>query len=126
MTPERPRIERLELAGFKSIREAVIDFTGLNVLIGSNGAGKSNLVSFFAMLRAFFNKRLNEYVARNGGPNALLHLGVKQTSEIRMTLTIHTPEGKGLFHQSIGFRAPDGLQTIENFLVYSTVIGRIR
>ena len=46
-------LDSLTIIGFKSIR-ALEDFklTNLNVLIGGNGAGKSNLIDFFRMLRA--------------------------------------------------------------------------
>jgi predicted ATPase len=109
MITERPYVERLKLAGFKSIRQCDIDFTRLNMLIGSNGAGKSNLVSFFALLRASLDGKLDEYVGRNGGPNALLHLGAKHTSEISAALTVRTAAGRGVLHQRLGFRAPDSL-----------------
>ena len=109
MTTERPFVENLELAGFKSIRQAHIDFKKLNVLIGSNGAGKSNLVSFFALLRASLDSQLNGYVGRNGGPNALLHLGARHTGEISAALTVQTAAGRGVLHQRLGFRAPDSL-----------------
>jgi predicted ATPase len=112
MTTERPFVEHLKLAGFKSIRQAEIDFTKLNVLIGSNGAGKSNLVSSFAMLHASLNNKLDEYVGRNGGPNALFHLGTKFTSEIITSINVHTPIGRGMLHQRLGFRPPDGLYPI--------------
>jgi hypothetical protein len=49
------------------------------VLIGANGAGKSNLVSFFALLPASLDAKLDAYVGRHGGPNALLHFGVQRT-----------------------------------------------
>ena len=45
------RLARMTVRGFKSIRE-LQDFKleRLNVLIGANGAGKSNFISFFRML----------------------------------------------------------------------------
>ncbi len=45
-------IDRITLNGFKSI-ERLEDFAleKLNVLIGANGAGKSNFVDYFRMLR---------------------------------------------------------------------------
>ena len=48
--PNRNTLDRITLKGFKSIREMVLDLRPLNVLIGANGAGKSNLVSFFKMI----------------------------------------------------------------------------
>jgi predicted ATPase len=109
MPTERPIIERLELAGYKSIRQASIDLTRLNVLIGSNGAGKSNLVSFFAMLSAALGNKRDEYVGRHGGPNALFHLGAKHTSEIAAAITMKTDLGHRTLETRFGFRAPDGL-----------------
>lgn len=43
-------LSRLRVRGFKSIRDQDIEIKALNVLIGNNGAGKSNLVSFFDMI----------------------------------------------------------------------------
>jgi len=109
MSTERPFVEHLELSGYKSIRQAAIDFKKLNVLIGSNGAGKSNLVSFFAFLSAALDARMDGYVGSHGGPNALLHLGVKHTSEIATALTVWTASGRGILYQRSAFRPPDSL-----------------
>lgn len=45
------QIRALEVSGFRSIREAKIDFDDVTVLVGSNNAGKS---SFLHALRLFF------------------------------------------------------------------------
>jgi len=47
---EVAQLTSLRLAGWKSIRDAEIKLRPLNVLIGANGAGKSNLVSFFKLM----------------------------------------------------------------------------
>jgi predicted ATPase len=44
------RIESIEIAGYKSIRSATIPLGAINVLIGANGAGKSNLLGVFGLL----------------------------------------------------------------------------
>jgi predicted ATPase len=44
------QLTSLRLAGWQSIRDAKIELRPLNVLIGANGAGKSNLVSFFKLM----------------------------------------------------------------------------
>ena len=79
------------------------------MLIGANGAGKSNLVSFFSLLSAALDGRLNDYVGRHGGPNALLHFGAQRTSEIAVAATVNTVAGTGVLNQRLGFRAPDSL-----------------
>jgi predicted ATPase len=43
------QITRLVLQGYKSIAECEIVFGRLNVLIGANGVGKSNFISFFRL-----------------------------------------------------------------------------
>ena len=51
-------IKKLTIEGFKSIRK-LEDFPlrALNVLIGANGAGKSNFVGFFKLLREMIGQR---------------------------------------------------------------------
>ena len=62
-------LDQITLKGFKSIRE-LKDFKleKLNVLVGANGAGKSNLVDFFRMLRAMADRRVADsaLVSRTG------------------------------------------------------------
>jgi predicted ATPase len=40
------------------------------VLIGPNAAGKSNFVSFFQLLEAIIQERLQTYVQTAGGPSS--------------------------------------------------------
>ncbi len=50
---ERPRVylNKVHLKGFKSIEDVTIDFQkGLNILIGKNGAGKSNFLEFLNII----------------------------------------------------------------------------
>ena len=83
------RIDRLTVRGFKSIR-ALEDFElyGLNVLIGANGAGKSNLLSLFRMLEQLSVKRLQLFVKDAGGPEALLFGGRRRTSNVSADLIL--------------------------------------
>jgi len=76
-------IDKITLKGFKSIRD-LEDFPlrNLNILIGANGAGKSNFVSFFTFLREAVEDRLGVYVAKKGGADDHLFLGPKMTKQI--------------------------------------------
>ena len=78
-----PKLESLSVQGFKSIR-SLTDFTpgSLNVLIGANGAGKSNFIGLFHMLARMVEKRLQVFVAEQDGPDALLFGGRKRTQRI--------------------------------------------
>ncbi|MBI9109357.1 MAG: AAA family ATPase [Spirochaetales bacterium] len=76
-------LDRLTIKGFKSIKELTdLKLNNLNILVGGNGAGKTNLVSFFRMLRAMFDGNLDDFVRDSGGIGDLLYNGRKATSEM--------------------------------------------
>ena len=81
------RLDRLTVRGFKSIC-TLEDFElyGLNVLIGANGAGKSNLLSLFRMLEQLSLRRLQLFVRDSGGPEGLLFGGRRRTSNLSADL----------------------------------------
>lgn len=74
-------MNRLIIKGYKSIKELDIKLRGINILIGSNGSGKSNLLSFFDLLKQINNRNLREYVSLKG-VDTFLHKGSKVTEEI--------------------------------------------
>lgn len=80
-------LKKLTLKGFKSI-ESLVDFElgPLIVLIGANGAGKSNFVDFFRMLRAMVNGGLQTFVNERGGADGFFYLGPKHTPLISARL----------------------------------------
>jgi len=59
-------LKEIMLKGYRSIKEADLVLRPLNVLIGANGAGKSNLISFFKMLNEMMAQRLQQYIATTG------------------------------------------------------------
>jgi len=75
-------MDYIEINGYKSIKKARIDLAPINILIGANGSGKSNFISFFTFLNKLYNRKLNEYVALKGGDNKILHKGKKNTDTI--------------------------------------------
>ena len=77
-----PRLNQIIIKGYKSIKSLDLELKQLNVLIGSNGAGKSNFISFFKFMKEILDKNLPVYTAEQGGANKLLHFGKKTTEEI--------------------------------------------
>lgn len=80
------QLSRIVLRGFKSIRECDLELKELNVLIGPNGAGKSNFIGFFRLIQKMLESKLQLYVGRQGGPDALLHFGRKKTEKLSAEL----------------------------------------
>ncbi len=81
-------LEWLTVTGFKSIKSVEkLRMRRINVVIGANGSGKSNLVGVFAFLEAMRGGRLGEYVARAGGADRILHFGAKTTDELTIEVS---------------------------------------
>jgi predicted ATPase len=81
------QLDRLQIAGYKSIAECDLRLRRLNVLVGPNGAGKSNLISALGLLGSLVNESLQLAVGRAGGASTLLHGGPKATSRLSLTTT---------------------------------------
>lgn len=76
-------VRSLTVTGYKSIRELrEFSLNSLNVLIGANGAGKSNFIGVFRLLGEIVDERLQLYVQTQGGPDAMLHDGRSQTEQL--------------------------------------------
>ena len=77
------QLQKITVKGFKSIH-ALVDFEmrSLNVLIGANGAGKSNFIGVFRFLAALTGDNFPVDVQNWGGPDALLHYGRKVTDAV--------------------------------------------
>ncbi|MCW3787228.1 AAA family ATPase [Plebeiibacterium sediminum] len=75
-------ITRIHIKGYKSIKELDLRLKPINILLGSNGVGKSNFISIFSLLRNIYNKNFQNYVKLKGGADSLLHFGKKETNSI--------------------------------------------
>jgi predicted ATPase len=80
------QLSKLVLSGYKSIEQCALELGSLNVLIGANGAGKSNFIGFFRLINRLLDQQLQVYVSDAGGPDALLHFGRKKTEEFKAEL----------------------------------------
>lgn len=81
-------LDWITVAGFRSIASIEkMPLRPINVLIGSNGSGKSNFVGVFSFLHAIRNGELRNYVKRAGGADRILHFGAKTTPEARIHIS---------------------------------------
>ena len=79
-------LKKLTIKNFKSIREQTIEPGLLNIFIGGNGVGKSNLIEVFRFLREIANQNLGGYTAQKGGADKLLYFGRKKSPEMEIAL----------------------------------------
>jgi predicted ATPase len=114
-------IKKLTIEGFKSIRKLEdFELRSLNVLIGANGAGKSNFVGFFRLLHELIEQRLQVALrTTEGGADACLFMGPKITERFVAKLyfgsngyefaLIPTPDNRFVFdEETVVFEANYG------------------
>ena len=89
-------LKRIRVDGWKSVKSQTVDLTPLTVVIGANGAGKSNLLSIFKLLNAVFanTPSFRTYVGQNGFADSLLHFGSRETPVAEMELVFGTDTGE--------------------------------
>lgn len=85
-------LDSVHIRGFKSIADAGLRLRSLNVLIGANGAGKSNLLHAITLLQMLGQDRdqscLRTFVAKSGGADRILHFGAKRTRSIGLEISM--------------------------------------
>lgn len=72
-------LSHLTIKGYKSIQNCEMELKNINILIGANGAGKSNFIGFFRFINQILDEKLQITVGSAGGADALLHFGRKET-----------------------------------------------
>ena len=99
------QLKLLSVKGYKSIKGQDILLSKMNVLIGQNGAGKSNFISLFRFLRNIIDGQL-QFVSLKVGADSLLYYGEKTTTTIIITaafspnsyqVTLQPNRNEGLF-----------------------------
>lgn len=68
------RLNSVVVEGFTSIRSAALALNDVNVLVGANGAGKSNFIRALSVLGRIVDSELGLFVGLSGGANALLNV----------------------------------------------------
>ena len=87
-------IVSLHVAGYRSIRDIRLRLQGINVLVGRNGCGKSNLYQSMFLLAAAANGQLAAALAAEGGMPSALWAGprrkkqAKEAVRLRLSVTL--------------------------------------
>jgi predicted ATPase len=115
------KLKTLHLKGFKSVdadEGAMLDFGDITVLLGANGVGKSNLVSFFNMLNYMVTGALQNYIAERGYADSFLHFGSKETRSIWAKLEFEGDNKENSYEFTLTYAAGDILIFTEEKVTY--------
>lgn len=112
----------IRIAGFRSLRDVTLQFGRITVLIGANGAGKSNVLSAMRMLRAMADQGLRRYVAQWGPAKALLHYGPKRTPAMELQVEFEEDGGHFAYVAQLGYAPVDALTFLDERLEARTVV----
>ena len=80
-------LEELTVRNFKSIRDQTLRLGRMNVFIGGNGSGKSNLVGVFHFLNQVVRQQLQTYTGVAGGADNFLFFGRKRSPALAVSVT---------------------------------------
>ena len=119
-------IAAIHVRGFRSLDDvAITNLPNVTVMIGTNGAGKSNVMRLFEMLsRMLKDRRLADFVARHGGADDQLFGGRKVTSDIDTTVVMRTDAGRYEYRFGLEYADPDCLSfASESFRFAATADG---
>ncbi len=87
-------IERIAVAGLRSIQRVTAELGPMTAIIGANGAGKSNFVLALQLLSFLESRSLSRFVRDMGGASSLLHRGPKVTPAMSIELVLRDEEGR--------------------------------
>lgn len=105
------KLTELQIKGFKSIdnqQGQTIGFGDITLLIGANGAGKSNLISFFRLLGFMTTGALQQFVGKQG-VSQLLFYGPKVTESISFTVKLEDEKSQDTYQVKLTHGLPDRL-----------------
>lgn len=103
-------IRELHIKGYKSIKDQKVQLTPINLLIGANGAGKTNFISIFSLIRNLYEKNLQEYIAVKGGSDSFFYMGKKVTE--RIEIDMYFAENGNPPHNRFDFRLIEAQDTL--------------
>lgn len=111
-------LKKIDVKGYRSIKGISLELRSLNILIGANGAGKSNFVSFFKMLNEMMGGRLQQYVGTSGRGQSILHFGPKATPQLEGRLEFEADNGTDWYSMRLFHAAGDTLVFAEETLEF--------
>lgn len=115
-----PQLKNVKIKGFRSIKEMDLELRPLNVCIGANGAGKSNIIAFFKLMNEMAGERLQQYIGATGRATANLHFGPRVTLQLEAELLFDVDRGTNGYGMRLFHAAGDSLIFAEEVLSFQS------
>ena len=120
---DRLKLTNIHLNGFKSIDSEGQDIPlgDITILLGANGAGKSNLLSFFKMLNYMTTGALQVYIGKSGFADSLLYYGSKKTSRLQADITFTSLTDRDNYRFTLSHASSDTLIFTDETIVWQDI-----
>ena len=115
---DMPKLKRIKIRGFRSIKEMTLELRPLNVLIGANGAGKSNLIAFFKLVNELMGGRFQQHIGATGRATGNLHFGPGTTPQLEAEMVFEVENGTDTYSMRLFHAAGDSLIFAEETLSF--------
>lgn len=94
------RITRIEIENYRSIKHAVVELGALNVLVGKNGAGKSNFLDAIKLIADIFQNNFNTAIATQR-PNVQSGSDLVYNHDVELPISIKIYLQSDTLHESV-------------------------
>ena len=111
-------LKTIRIKGFRSIKDITLELRPLNILIGANGASKSNLIAFFKLVNELIGGRLQQYIGATGRATANLYFGPRITPQLETELVFEVENGTDTYRMRLFHGAADSLIFAEETLIF--------
>ncbi len=114
------KLTSIHIQGYKSFdatRGQTIPLGDVTLLMGANGTGKSNVVSFFKLLNFLTTGALQQYVGRQG-VSRLLFYGPSRTETISFRLQFEGDDALDTYEACLAYGLPDRLFLSTEKIIY--------
>lgn len=82
----KTEFSRLQVEGFRHLRNLDLSLAPLNVLIGANGVGKTSVLEVMNLLAASADGHLQEVISEAGGPSSLITHDRKEPMRLALSM----------------------------------------
>lgn len=100
-------ITSLRVEGYRSVKDVWLKLRRVNVIVGPNGCGKSNLYRAMYLIAAAATGQFARLLADEGGMPSVLWAGDRSKGPVRMTLTVQV--------EDVTYRLSVGLPELSEF-----------